>query len=219
MITCMNLGMGEIVIIVIVAILVLGPEKTPYYAKKLGEALSSMKQYSGTIAQGIKENVAEPISEVVQPLADVAKEVSEPLKEITDPLKEIKAPLDEATKALNSAVKGTAAPLKQAIEEAAEAQTTGSEAAAEENTAGTEGTEAANPQEDGAAAVTEAAEPAAPSGDIEAAPKAVAAAKQVSDEAGDAASVGKTAEPVLAAAETAVTAETDSVKEDEQAQL
>lgn len=113
------MGAWEIILIVIVAIVVLGPEKTPYYAKKLGEALGLMKQYSGKLATEIKENVAEPLSEVVQPLQSVTKEMTEPFKDLTDPLKEIKAPLSEATKAINDAVKVSSQPLKKAVVEAA----------------------------------------------------------------------------------------------------
>ena len=119
MITGASLGAWEIILIVIVAIVVLGPEKTPYYAKKLGEALGLMKQYSGKLATEIKENVAEPLSEVVQPLQSVTKEMTEPFKDLTDPLKEIKAPLNEATKAINDAVKVSSQPLKKAVAEAA----------------------------------------------------------------------------------------------------
>lgn len=121
MILCLGgLGAGEILLIVVIAILVLGPEKTPVYAKKLGEGLAMLKQYSGKLAGEIKENVAEPLSEVVQPLQEVTKEINEPFKDLTDPLKEIKAPLDEAAKAVNDAVRVTAAPLKKAVDEAAE---------------------------------------------------------------------------------------------------
>ena len=140
MITGASLGAWEIILIVIVAIVVLGPEKTPYYAKKLGEALGLMKQYSGKLATEIKENVAEPLSEVVQPLQSVTKEMTEPFKDLTDPLKEIKAPLNEATKAINDAVKVSSLPLKKAVAEAA---------------ADTEATMAAQAQEE--AALTEAA--------------------------------------------------------------
>lgn len=119
MIVCWSIGAGEVILIVILAIFVLGPEKTPYYAKKLGEGLGLMKQYSGKLATEIKENVAEPLSEVVQPLQEVSKEMREPFKDITDPLKEIKAPLTEATRALNNAVNVTAQPLKTAVNEAA----------------------------------------------------------------------------------------------------
>ena len=119
MIAGASLVSWEIILIFIVAIVVLGPEKTPYYAKKLGEALGLMKQYSGKLATEIKENVAEPLSEVVQPLQSVTKEMTEPFKDLTDPLKEIKAPLSEATKAINDAVKVSSQPLKKAVVEAA----------------------------------------------------------------------------------------------------
>ena len=77
-----GLGFGEILLIIVIAIVVLGPEKTPLYAKKLGEGLTMFKQYSGKLASEIKENVAEPLAEVVQPLQEVSKELTEPFKDL-----------------------------------------------------------------------------------------------------------------------------------------
>ena len=48
-----GLGFGEILLIIVIAIVVLGPEKTPLYAKKLGEGLTMFKQYSGKLASVI----------------------------------------------------------------------------------------------------------------------------------------------------------------------
>ena len=43
----MKLGTGELLLILVVALIALGPEKMPLYEQKLGKALKSYKKYTG----------------------------------------------------------------------------------------------------------------------------------------------------------------------------
>lgn len=100
----MKLGASEIVLIIIVALFVIGPDKLPGYAKKLGKGLSSLKESSNQLASEIRENVTEPLQDIV-----------EPLQEIAEPIREISKPLDEATRSLREIGK----PRPKAVREAA----------------------------------------------------------------------------------------------------
>ena len=40
----MRIGMSELVVILVVALFVLGPDKLPVYAKKMGEALAQFRK-------------------------------------------------------------------------------------------------------------------------------------------------------------------------------
>ena len=42
----MKIGLMELLVIFIVALVVIGPDKLPAYARKLGEALRQFKKYS-----------------------------------------------------------------------------------------------------------------------------------------------------------------------------
>lgn len=72
----MKIGTTEFIVILIVALLALGPEKMPIYAKKLGKAISMIKEMSGKITEEIKENVTDPLSEAVEPLTSLKKDIS-----------------------------------------------------------------------------------------------------------------------------------------------
>ena len=85
----MRIGGAELFLIILVALFVIGPDKLPLYAKKLGKALNSLKGTSNILAQEIRENVTEPLQDIV-----------EPLQEVAEPLREITKPIDEATKSL-----------------------------------------------------------------------------------------------------------------------
>ncbi len=74
----MKIGLSELLVVFIVALFVLGPDKLPFYAKKLGEALSQFRKYSDEAAKDIKESIVEPLEEAQSPL----REAMEPLEEL-----------------------------------------------------------------------------------------------------------------------------------------
>lgn len=72
----MKIGSAEFVVILIVALLALGPEKMPFYAKRLGKAISMIKEYSGKLTEEIKESITDPLADAVSPLTSLKDEIS-----------------------------------------------------------------------------------------------------------------------------------------------
>ena len=60
----MKLGFWEILVVVIVALLVIGPDKLPFYAKKLGQALKEFRKVSEDMTKEVRESVIEPLEEI-----------------------------------------------------------------------------------------------------------------------------------------------------------
>lgn len=79
----MRIGFTEIIVILIVALVVLGPDKLPVYMKKFGEAVREFKKYSGELTEDLKENVIAPLDEAQKPL----REAMEPLENLDKELK------------------------------------------------------------------------------------------------------------------------------------
>lgn len=96
----MKISFTEIIVICIVALVVLGPDKLPFYAQKLGVALKEFKKATNSMTSEIKENVVAPLDEAVKPL----KEAVEPL---TDIEKDVKGSLKDVTKSINNIGKET----------------------------------------------------------------------------------------------------------------
>ncbi|MDO5292349.1 MAG: twin-arginine translocase TatA/TatE family subunit [bacterium] len=90
----MNISFMEIMVICIVALVVLGPDKLPIYAHKLGVGLKEFKKVTSDLTNDIKENMVEPLNEAAKPLKDAV----EPLTEIQ---KEVKESLNDVTKSIN----------------------------------------------------------------------------------------------------------------------
>lgn len=74
----MKPGMMELVVVFIVALLVIGPDRLPEFARKLGEALGQFKKYSDAATKDIKESIVEPLQEAQKPI----REAMEPLDEL-----------------------------------------------------------------------------------------------------------------------------------------
>lgn len=74
----MKIGFAELIVVFVVALLVIGPDKLPYYAKKLGAGLQEFRKATKDVTDELRENVVDPLNEAQQPL----REALEPLEEI-----------------------------------------------------------------------------------------------------------------------------------------
>lgn len=94
----MRIGTSELVVIFIVALLVLGPEKVPKYAKKAGKLLSSVKVYADKLSEDINESVVEPMEEIQKPLKKAVEPLNNISKDINKPIKDIKKSVSDIGK-------------------------------------------------------------------------------------------------------------------------
>ena len=71
----MKVGTLEIVVIVIVALFVIGPDNLPSYAKKFGEVLKSLRAATADLSKDVQENIVEPLNEAQKPLQETVDDV------------------------------------------------------------------------------------------------------------------------------------------------
>ena len=86
----MKIGFLELVVIVVIAFVFIGPDQLPVYAKKLGKMLRELKKYTGAASEEIQKNVVEPLNEIqaplkeaVAPLTDIKKDIDDSMKDVT----------------------------------------------------------------------------------------------------------------------------------------
>ena len=102
----MKIGFTELILVVIVAFVVIGPDKLPEYARKLGKMLRELKKYTGAASEEIQKNVVEPLNEIqapikeaVAPLTDLKKDIDDSMKDVTKSFTNIgKTSKEEAAK-------------------------------------------------------------------------------------------------------------------------
>ncbi len=130
----MHLGFTEILLILAVALLVLGPDKFPKFMTKIGGALKDLKKYTGELTEDIKENVIEPLDEAQKPLREALAPIEELNQSIKDNVKEIEDGLKGKSPKKDEASqpeKKVEAPAASTVAEATEEKTDESEAPSE----------------------------------------------------------------------------------------
>lgn len=87
---CMGLTFDKILVILVIALIVLGPERLPYYAQKLGELVKGLKR----MADGAKERVKDEMGPEFEDVdwAQLDPRQYDPRRIIRDALQEDDAP-------------------------------------------------------------------------------------------------------------------------------
>ncbi len=168
----MKIGFTELILVVIVAFVVIGPDKLPEYARKLGKMLRELKKYTGAASEEIQKNVVEPLNEIqapsmeaVAPLTDLKKDIDDSMKDVTKSFTNIGKTSKEEAKKAEEAEEVTE--LEDAVEELPEEPAKAEAAPAEESAKAEEApAEAAEPGK----AAEKPAETEAPAPAAEAAP-------------------------------------------------
>ena len=83
----------ELLVIFVIVVVVLGPQKTVLYARKLGKWLRVLKTYVSSFMGDFEETVVAPLEELSDPLQEVTK----PLQELQDA---VQAPVRELDQSL-----------------------------------------------------------------------------------------------------------------------
>ena len=94
----MRIGVSELIVVLVVALLVLGPDKLPRYARKLGAALAEFRKASDEATREIRENVVEPLEEAQRPLREAMEPVEELDRAVKGNLNEVRTSLEQIGK-------------------------------------------------------------------------------------------------------------------------
>ena len=98
----MKIGALELLVIFVVALLVIGPDKLPQYARKFGNAMREFRKASSDVTQEIRESVIDPLEEAqkslreaLEPLEEMDKDLRQNIKGVETDLKNIGKPKKE----------------------------------------------------------------------------------------------------------------------------
>lgn len=104
----MKIGALELIVIFIVALLVIGPDKLPQYARKLGKALREFRAGTADVTQEIRESVIDPLQEAQKPLREAMEPLEELDRDLKGSVKEVKDELNNLGKTRPAAEKPSA---------------------------------------------------------------------------------------------------------------
>lgn len=77
----MGIGLGELIVIIILIIGYVKPEKLPEYAKNIGIFLQTARKYMQEV-NNTKKEITEPVKELVEPLNDMKNDIDAQLTQI-----------------------------------------------------------------------------------------------------------------------------------------
>lgn len=105
-----DIGFTQLLLIGVVALVVLGPERLPRVARTIGHLLGRAQRYVGDVKSDIqREMELDQIKNLKTEMEDAAKSVKESVKQASDtvrnPLEEARQALKETTDSVESAVK------------------------------------------------------------------------------------------------------------------
>ncbi|MBP3729827.1 MAG: twin-arginine translocase TatA/TatE family subunit [Lachnospiraceae bacterium] len=100
----MKLGIAEILVILVVILFVIGPDKIPEFAKKVAEGLRAFRSATSGVTKEIRENVIEPLNEAQAPLREALEPFNEIRAEIGSLTGGIKQDAQEIADSLNSEI-------------------------------------------------------------------------------------------------------------------
>lgn len=79
----MRLGLSEVVLILIVILAIIKPDKLKEYATSLGEALKTVRNEK----EKVETELIDPLKKDIQDITEPVNEVVQPIKEATDLIK------------------------------------------------------------------------------------------------------------------------------------
>lgn len=86
----MKIGIQELLLVFIIALVVVGPDKLPLYARKLGQAFGEFRKYTEEATKDIRESVVEPLEEAQRPLREAMEPVTELEKNVRNNVNDLK---------------------------------------------------------------------------------------------------------------------------------
>jgi sec-independent protein translocase protein TatB len=112
----MDIGWGELLIILIVALLVVGPEKLPEYARKIARAIRKIQK----VTTGITGDISKAINldeEEEGKAKGMKKDLIEVKKSLEKDVADLKAELDAQAKAVSETMKASTEKASEQLEE------------------------------------------------------------------------------------------------------
>lgn len=109
----MRIGALELVVVFIVALLVIGPDKLPAYARRFGAAMKEFRKASADVTQEIRESVIDPLEEAQKPLREAVEPIAEMDRELKAGIRDVEKDLKNIGKAGQTKPAPAAAPAEE----------------------------------------------------------------------------------------------------------
>jgi len=107
-----NIGTAELMLILLIALIVVGPRRLPEIGREIGKILSDLRKISQEFTTDLTRELEAPVKE----LTDLTRELEAPVKELTEMTRELEAPAKELTE-MTRELEAPAKELKEIVEQ------------------------------------------------------------------------------------------------------
>lgn len=101
----MKIGFWEIVVVLIVALFVVGPDKLPSYMKQLGKGVASLRKATAEMSDDLQEDVVKPLNEAAKPLMDAADTINDATDRVNKTIHDVQHPAQAVKRAAREQAK------------------------------------------------------------------------------------------------------------------
>lgn len=95
----MKIGLAELLVVFIAALVLIGPDKLPGFAKKLGAAVREFKKATSDVTKEVRENIIDPLEEAQKPLREAAEPLEEADREVRSGIRDLEREFRDIGKA------------------------------------------------------------------------------------------------------------------------
>ena len=85
----MKIGFWELIVVLVIALVVIGPDKLPEYARSLGKALAAMRSATADLSKDVQESIVQPLNEAQNPIKEAVNEVNDNIRRANQSLNNI----------------------------------------------------------------------------------------------------------------------------------
>lgn len=104
-----DIGMPELIVIFIVALIVLGPKKLPEVGKALGRGLGELKRALSEVKEQVEAEIEDATSDIRETVTDFKKQIESDIedagKTVDETLRETQKELEKETEELDKTIK------------------------------------------------------------------------------------------------------------------
>jgi sec-independent protein translocase protein TatB len=102
-----DIGMPELIVIFIVALLVIGPKRLPELAKGLGKGLGELKKVLDDVKDSVGDEFKETTSGIREAVTEVKQQIESEVRETGKALQEVKERVVTESEEINSNIRDT----------------------------------------------------------------------------------------------------------------
>jgi len=114
----LNIGLEQIAVIIVVALILVGPDKLPYYARKAAKVMRNIRRVTSNITNELSKSIG--LDEETGSIADIKKDLTDIKASVEKDISDLKSSFSNQAKAVTDVVEKSAKDTTDTIRKSAQ---------------------------------------------------------------------------------------------------